>query len=278
MGNSTPEDERKALSSFRILSFLNFIVGIIAYYAWKTAASGIIEQWPFVLNVSFSLICTILSLTVKRLPLYVSSLLVLISFLLAINVEAVVNVTMAISGLRYQAFLTSKAAALAVALIAFSPTSLGFLIIGLCTVFPIVEYFILIPEEFRANVQKPEPWATLIFTLISSVILAFRSKMSVVEHQLLLTKTEKDAAEKRLTLLMAIRDLSNSPLQVIEFVSELLHSEHPETDYLAERLDNSLNELRKLNDLLKKHEANGDTENKKVSFDATKTLHELLGY
>jgi PAS domain S-box-containing protein len=118
---------------------------------------------------------------------------------------------------------------------------------------PIVEFYYW-PPELRARVPVPEPWGAVLYSLVAVGLFLFRRHQ--LETQRVLVQAQGRAVTNEIFArkFLAVRDLANSPLQAIEATVTLLKTRHPEEQMRIERIERSLDRLRKLGVVLAKYE------------------------
>lgn len=92
-----------------------------------------------------------------------------------------------------------------------------------------------------------EPWLTLIYGLVSSVLLVIRYYFQKTVRELALSQAKEEILEKLSRVFLSVRDLTNTPLQSLGIASELLRRNHPAAQPINERIESSILRLARLN-------------------------------
>jgi PAS domain S-box-containing protein len=157
------------------------------------------------------------------------------------------------TGARFEPFLGDKLTVLAVALI--GPTELWVALgcLAATTLLPVIQFFAL-PAIARHTVIGPEPWIALFYSVLGFVIYFHRRHQVTVEQQLASANTRALLSSEYVRKLIAVRDLANTPLQSIEFTMGRLAATCPGARIEIERIQRSLDRLRKLSTVLARYE------------------------
>ena len=257
---------RNSTIAFVILNIIASVIALVGWY-WAGIAS---LQWAVSAAV-FSCFLVVMMMW-SHLSYRWSATLFLASAAVLVVSCAYGNHILANSGARFEAFIGTKLAVIAVALIAPTPAWIGFSVIGLCSIASVAQYAAF-PPEIRASFPVQEPWSMILYGLIASFILRHRLRSIALERKVAQMSAERKALNDVARIFLGMRDLTNSPLQAVEITSKLLASGHLTQQEASEHLEKSMIRLREVSELLTVYERNIDWNQTDSSFDAIKSLH-----
>jgi PAS domain S-box-containing protein len=187
---------RRALNAARTVSLLTIVGSLIALLAWQaTSKAGILTRWQFLMSAGAGLLGVALTWYFRQMPVLASALVAFLCACVVLVADSVTNVEVARSRLRFEPFLASKILAFGMAIIAPAPIALGYLIIALCGLIPIFDYFALIPEPLKSHFAAPEPWTSAILAFFAFFVLAHRIRERKYEREILLQTMVEDSEE-----------------------------------------------------------------------------------
>jgi hypothetical protein len=126
--------------------------------------------------------------------------------------------------------------------------------------------------EVRASLTRGEPMVTIIFAGVAVFILVSATRRYAFERRLIEQQRDAAALEELARALLAVRDFANTPLQVIASAAAVVQLKHPEAESQVAQIERALERLRRLNQLLSRHEANIRWRKEDESFDAMARL------
>jgi hypothetical protein len=248
----------KDFDAARTISLLLVAGSFVAALAWPLTGATTVTSWQYVLSGCVGLLGTVATFYYRRLPSFAVSAIVVTFACAALFAGAITNYQLAGSSVRYEPFLANKLVALVIAVLAPVRVVVGYSIIIGCTALAIFESYFLFSPEFKSHVATPEPWSTLLYSIVAVAMFAHRLKtLKAIE--------ERNLAEERTRVFLAIRDLANSPLQVIELSAALIRKKHPDASYLVTRMEQSMSKIRRLTIVWEGYEAKFKNQNRKIA-------------
>lgn len=256
---------RNATIAFVILSAT---VSWITFVGWSLIG---IAAWQWGAAGALFLFFLLVILMMRRLNYRWSAAFFLVSSLVIIFASGYANYILAKSGHRFEAFVGTKLAVIAVALIAPTPAWIGFLVIGLCSFGPLLQYACF-PAEVRASFPVQEPWSMILYGIIALFILRHRLRTIALEAKVAKMAADRKVLDDLSKIFLDMRDFTNTPLQSVEITSKLLASGHLTHQQASEYLEKSLVQLRKLSELLTIYDSSVNWADTDSSSDAFKSL------
>ena len=158
----------------------------------------------------------------------------------------------ALLGTRWAPFQANKLGALTVGLLT-PELAVGIVSILAYTLPAVVQWALLTPAV-RAHLARGEPLVTCIFAAFGVALLIMATRRIALVRRLAQKEQEAASLEQLARALLAVRDFANTPLQTIESATALTRLHHPESDVEMRRIERALERLRRLNQLLSRHE------------------------
>ena len=118
----------------------------------------------------------------------------------------------------------------------------------------LLQFEFFFPPELKAQVADAEPWPILAFGLAGILALIYRFRQAQLEQELARIQAHNFAIRELTEAFLNIRDLMNTPLQVIELSVNMLRNSNESPGPLLDRIDRSVQSLRKVNAVLVQHE------------------------
>jgi lipid-A-disaccharide synthase-like uncharacterized protein len=134
--------------------------------------------------------------------------------------------------------------------------------------------WLLFDDAVRHRLPAGEPWATLAFSVFGAILLVYAVRRRSLEQRMLLAESQSAALARLARSYLAIRDFTNTPLQTIQSTTDLVRARHPELAETLEPVQRSLQRMKKLNDVLARHEARADWSVADISLDPLALLRE----
>jgi hypothetical protein len=129
-------------------------------------------------------------------------------------------------------------------------------------------HHLLFSEEVRRHMTAGEPWATVLYGGFALVLLFYRLRGRALQAEMARNEAERIALRRISRMALSLRDLANTPIQTLELVSHLLSTERPKLHVLRSRMERSLERLRRLNSILRRHQDAVPWQEHPESFDA----------
>jgi PAS domain S-box-containing protein len=174
----------------------------------------------------------------------------------------------------FRPFEGYKLVALGLALVAPAPLWVGLVGIGAMAIVPIVETFHW-PLAIRAELPAPEPWITVLYGVVASILLIHRRRQLAAQVAVVRLQSKATYAEQLMRKFQAVRDLANSPLQAIEATLTLLRRKHPESKTQLVRIERQLDRLHKLTTVLSRYDRTRTSAADERSFNALEVLQRV---
>jgi hypothetical protein len=116
-----------------------------------------------------------------------------------------------------------------------------------------LQFEFFFPPEIKAQASA-EPWPILAFALAGVLALVYRFRRAQLEQELARVQAQNFAIRQLAEAFLNIRDLMNTPLQVIELSVDLLRNSKEPAMATLDRIDRSVENLRRINSILVQHE------------------------
>jgi hypothetical protein len=260
--------------SARTLAWAVLVASLVGIVMWPAVSAGVVTRRQYEVTAGLSLSSLIALYFFKELSprshAAISGVLLGSSLLMV----GITNSELAAGSHNFSAFFGFKLIAIAVAMIPVAPAVLGYLVIVLCGVAPLVEYYVIYSPEYRQNINIPEPWVTFMFAVLAFLVFLHRHREVLYERQIIQTLSEKEALAERARMIMAIRDRSNTPLQIVVMSASLLRKRQTDAALIAEKLEYAIARLRELSEAMADFEEEARWSQGSTSFDALKILQE----
>jgi len=127
----------------------------------------------------------------------------------------------------------------------------------------LLQFEFFFPPELKAQVAAAEPWPILAFGLAGILALIYRFRQAQLEEELARIQAHNFAIRELTETFLNIRDLMNTPLQVIEFSVNRLRTSNESPGPFLDRIDRSVQSLRKINAVLVQHESQIESQAKR---------------
>jgi len=150
-------------------------------------------------------------------------------------------------------FQASKLGCLVAAILA-PEFGVGLLSILAYSLSALLQFEFFFPTELKARVAAAEPWPILAFGLAGVLALIYRFRHALLEQEVARIQAQNFAIRELANAFLNIRDLMNTPLQVIEISVNMLRNSNETPPAVLDRIDRSVQGLRKINALLVQHE------------------------
>jgi hypothetical protein len=209
------EARRAAIAVASLVSFGSALVVAVA------ASRHGFSVAPGMLGFATGATALVVALALPRLRVRTYHLLFALAGLGAITMVLLNNDAMIRRG-HIDAFPGIKLAMLACAFLAPSGR-LGVLLIGLGTLAPVVETYAWWSPEQRAHMAMLEPWSTVLFGLVSLLLLIAQRRRTALLRTLATARADRDGLTRTARIVLALRDLVNSPLQTLIMSIELAY-------------------------------------------------------
>ncbi len=242
--------------------------------AWHFARNTHYWQWS-----AATVVHLILLLAVKRdrqYPIWLNASIFVAAVIVSLFANTLTNYQLALGDVKFDTFTGYKIIPLAVALIAPSPVWIGYVLISVTSIFPIILYFFVFPIGFAALISIQEPWLTTVYGIVGFFVLRHRYSNIKMERAMSRLTAERRAVQDLAQIFLGFRDMMNTPLQSIELTASLLRNEVLSSKDGAMHLERSLIRLRELSQILTSYEGNIDWNEAGSSFDAVALLEQKL--
>ncbi len=263
---------KKALLSIRTFTLVTFFVSIACTIKWSNV--GQVSVWQWYLTSVASFLLSMVALWAKKISSLVSGLIYLLSVGFVLFAMTWSNIESSNIGLHYDFFQNYKLAALIYAATIY-PAWIGYLSVSVCGLLPVALYFVL-SENFGHGITILEPWLTVFYSVIASILIMYRRRALELEQKLIEMAAQKKSIDRFANAMLAVRDLSNSPLQTLIGTTAMLNEEVVPRGEIARLNRNAVNRLCELSQILATHEHQVDWSRTKASFDATEVLKRTL--
>ena len=257
---------RHSALSFTVISIIGAVLTI---FCWHYIGGVTLWQWFGALAVAS--FCSLIALLGRRLPAAASAALFLICAATLLIASAISNDQLVRQREPFVAFNGYKIAAVIIAVMAPIPVWVGYLLISVCAVAPVVQFFSL-PADLRQVFPAEEPVQVVIFAVLAFFIFRHRIHARELERTLLRLKADQRAKDDLAAIFVGLRDLTNTPLQSIELTATLLASKDLQQEDAARHLEVSLVKLRELTIVLSRFEKEIDSSKTASSFNAVAML------
>jgi hypothetical protein len=184
------------------------------------------------------------------------------------------NARWATLGAHWAPFQANKLGALTVALLT-PELAVGVVSIAAYAGAAVIQFALLEPS-LRASLARGEPMVTCIFAAFGVVMLVMSARRFALERRIVEQQREAAALEELARAFLAVRDFANTPLQTIESAAAVARMLHPEARPQLDQIERALARLRKLNQLLSRHEAHVRWREGDESFDAATQLEDSV--
>jgi hypothetical protein len=134
-------------------------------------------------------------------------------------------------------------------------------------------YYLDIPH-LNNIVLGSEPYITVLFALISFILLYFKYRDRKFIHDLIRIKVQMEARQNISRVLLSLRDKANTPLQNQKLIIELLRKENTHSVDLINYLERSVKTLSDMSQLMSKLESETLSESK----DKLMSEEEIISY
>ncbi len=258
--------------SVKIFAVLSFVASLMTLTAWHFLGAIVLWHWEVGVVTTGALMVVVVCF--KKLSVAASSTIVFACAGVVLFFSAIATNLLAQSGARFEAFTGYKLVAIAVGILAPAPAWVGFSVIAICAVAPIVHYFIL-PSDIQRAFVVQEPWYTLICCVIALFVFRHRLRELQLERALTRVAAEKQAVNNMAKIFFFLRNITNSPLQSIEITALLLKEHQIEQTSAGRHLERALARLRELSQTLASYERNIDW-SEPASFDAVADVQRTL--
>ncbi len=168
------------------------------------------------------------------------------------------NLQFAVLERNWVPFQASKLGCLVAAILA-PEFVVGLLSILAYSLSALLQFAFFFPPELKARVAAAEPWPILAFGLAGVLVLIYRFRQAQLEQEVARIQAQNFAIRELTNAFFNIRDLMNTPLQVIELSLNVLRNSNQTPPTILDRIDRSLQNLRKINALLVQHEKEIDS-------------------
>jgi hypothetical protein len=115
-------------------------------------------------------------------------------------------------------------------------------------------YYLDIPH-LNNIVLGSEPYITILFALVSFILLYFKYRDRKFIHDLIRIKVHMEAKQNISRVLLSLRDKANTPLQNQKLIIELLRKENSHSEDLINYLERSVKTLSDMSQLMSKLES-----------------------
>lgn len=268
------DDRIRAWKSAKAMAYLCTSVSFFTVIAWHFARNTHYWQWS-----AATVVHLILLLAVKRdrqHPIWLNASIFVTAVIVSLFANTLTNYQLALGDVKFDTFTGYKIIPLAVALIAPSPVWIGYVLISVTSIFPIILYFFVFPTGFAALISIQEPWLTTVYGIVGFFVLRHRYSNIKMERAMSRLTAERRAVQDLAQIFLGFRDMMNTPLQSIELTASLLRNEVLSSKDGAMHLERSLIRLRELSQILTSYEGNIDWNEAGSSFDAVALLEQKL--
>jgi hypothetical protein len=264
-----------AWRSARAMTATAFVGMFISTIAWHVIKGGVVWHWLLATAIAAAGLGFVLAR--RQMSIAVSAGCALAVVGAAMAASSLSTHDLAVNGYRFEAFMAYKLAAFMAAIIAPYPFWIGYLIMAVTMVAPVVQYF-LMPDALRQAFSVQEPWLTTVIGAMALFVLVHRMRALAAERAMVRVHADKNTSDQIARLFLAMRDLTNTPLQSIALTSALLEQEHLDRHEAARHLDKALARLRELTAVLAKYDHVVDWSTTEASFDAVKDLERQMAH
>jgi hypothetical protein len=255
-----------------IISALVLFGSVLAFATWQSTVSAAVPKWQYLLSGGVALGSLLLLLAARRLSAKASTVVLLLNVIVTLLADTIINLALARSSARFEPFIGNKEVAFAIAIIAPVSMPMNYAVLAACALLPLLDYFFLIPAQYRRNIMSPEPWTSIMYAVIAVAILRGRVKELEAERAAARALKEKEDAEELARKFLALRDMANTPLQTIAFACALLKKNPSVAETLVAALQGSYDNLKELSEILSAYEAAVHFGFEQISFDPRAVL------
>ena len=268
------DDRQRAWRSARAMTFMNFVLSSVVITGWYVSHHLIYNQW--IVAAATNLFFYLVIRKDRRLPTAIYGTVYIGAVVIALFAHSVTNYQLAQGNVRFDSFAGYKIVPFAVAILTPYPIWIGFFVVSMCAIVPVILFFGLFTESMRASLPIQEPWLSMLYGITALFILHHRLKNIRAEREVARIRAEQKAIGDIAHIFLGLRDLTNTPLQAIELTAHLLCKHQMTQDEGAKFLEASLIQLRELSEILLSYEKDVDWTKIGSSFDAVPMLQKKL--
>ena len=264
---------KKAWYTARTITVLSFLTSMVILFMWSGEVYVTLWQWYFfVISSAFFMM---VMLAFRKMPVYLAGLICLACACIELFASTVTNLELSAAHVHYDPFQSCKLIALVFAIVAVAPSWVGFFVIGMCGITPVILYYAL-SEDFRSGMGVQEPWLTLFYAIVALAVFIHQLKSSELEQKYMQVQAQKTALDHVAKAMLALRDLSNTPIQAITATTAMLQEEKISRIEIARINHLALDRLAEISQMMAIYEHQVDWSKIDSSFDSMMVLKEVL--
>jgi hypothetical protein len=242
--------ENNSTRAFTTAALVAIIFGTITWIN-----NGIAIMWPWYLSILIAATSLILTIKLSNLSKAQSAAIILsinISAFFASSVTAYLEVK---QNINTDFFAAYRFGALLVAIVAPSPVWVCYTVFGMALFIPPLQVLFINPEISVFSSYR-EPWVTMVYPLVSYIILKIRRESQHTEMMLVESRASEKSLKDFAEVAVALRDLTNTPLQSLDLLTELLNSESITPKQASEYLSKTTYKLHEIIHIFNEYQKN----------------------